>query len=94
MPLRNSRLPLPRSKRSASSCNIDNELELSRVAEALRKATEAAGFYYRGKKIHVTISLGLTLARPDDTLSSLLSRADNALYEAKNHGRNQFALAA
>ena len=75
-------------------CRVDNELELSRIAEALRKATEAAGFYYRGDRIHVTISLGLTLARPDDTLSTLLSRADNALYEAKNHGRNQFALAA
>lgn len=75
-------------------CHVDNELELSRIAEALRKATEAAGFYYRGEKIHVTISLGLTLVRPDDTLSTLLSRADNALYEAKNQGRNQFALAA
>lgn len=75
-------------------CPVDHELELSRIAEALRKAAEAASFYYRGKKIHVTISLGLTLARPEDTLSSLLSRADNALYEAKNHGRNQFSLAA
>jgi|AntAceMinimDraft_1070359.scaffolds.fasta_scaffold55002_2 diguanylate cyclase (GGDEF)-like protein len=75
-------------------CHVDNVLELSRIAEALRKATEAAGFYYRGKKIHVTISLGLTLARPDDTLSTLLSRADNALYDAKNKGRNRFELAA
>ena len=75
-------------------CNIDNELGLSRIAESLRRATEATRLLYRGKAIHVTISLGLTLARPDDTLSSLLSRADNALYEAKNHGRNRFALAA
>lgn len=75
-------------------CNIDNELALSRIAEALRRATEAAGFYYRGEKIQVTISLGLTIARPDDTLSTLLSRADHALYDAKNQGRNQFALAA
>jgi diguanylate cyclase (GGDEF)-like protein len=75
-------------------CHVDNVLELSRIAEALRKATDAAGFYYRGEKIHVTISLGLTLARPDDTLSTLLSRADNALYDAKNQGRNRFELAA
>jgi diguanylate cyclase (GGDEF)-like protein len=60
----------------------------------LRKATEATSFSYRGEHIHVTISLGLTLSRPGDTLSTLLSRADHALYDAKNHGRNRFALAA
>ncbi len=75
-------------------CDVDSELDLSRIAEALRKATEAAGFYYRGEKIHVTISLGLTLAQPGDTLSTLLSRADHALYDAKRHGRNRFMLAA
>ena len=62
--------------------------------EALRKATESTRYSYRGEQIHVTISLGLTLARPTDTLSSLLSRADRALYDAKNHGRNQVARAA
>tara|TARA_R110000772_G_scaffold93828_2_gene191511 strand:- start:178 stop:906 length:729 start_codon:yes stop_codon:yes gene_type:complete len=75
-------------------CDVASTDELSRIAESLRRATEATRLLYRGKAIHVTISLGLTLARPDDTLSSLLSRADNALYEAKNHGRNRFALAA
>jgi diguanylate cyclase (GGDEF)-like protein len=75
-------------------CHVDNVSELSRIAEALRKATDAAGFYFLGAKIHVTISLGLTLARPDDTLSTLLSRADNALNDAKNQGRNRFELAA
>tara|TARA_R110002051_G_scaffold206321_2_gene272018 strand:- start:66 stop:806 length:741 start_codon:yes stop_codon:yes gene_type:complete len=74
--------------------DVANELDLSRIAESLRKATEATSFSYRGEHIHVTISLGLTLSRPGDTLSTLLSRADRALYDAKNHGRNRFALAA
>lgn len=75
-------------------CDVDSQQGLSRIAEALRRATEASGFFYNGEKIRITISLGLTLARPGDTLSTLLSRADHALYEAKRHGRNRFELAA
>ncbi len=37
----------------------------------------------------VTISIGLTDFRPDDTLETLLFRADTALYEAKRAGRNR-----
>lgn len=36
----------------------------------------------------VTISVGVTAARPDDSLDALLSRADDALYSAKRSGRN------
>ncbi len=38
--------------------------------------------------IGVTISVGAALARPDDTVESLVKRADERLYEAKNRGRN------
>jgi diguanylate cyclase len=37
----------------------------------------------------ITASFGTALARPDDTLDSLLVRADDALYRAKHNGRNQ-----
>jgi diguanylate cyclase (GGDEF)-like protein len=36
----------------------------------------------------VTISLGWCVAEPDENLSSQLSRADHALYDAKARGRN------
>ena len=75
-------------------CEVDDHADLGRIAEALRKGAEATSFYYHGKIIQVTISLGLALARPGDTLSTLLSRADTALYDAKHRGRNQFAMAA
>jgi diguanylate cyclase (GGDEF)-like protein len=67
---------------------------LAQLANAVCKSAEATSFYYRGERISVTISLGLALAAPGDTLSTLLSRADKALYDAKRHGRNRFALAA
>jgi diguanylate cyclase (GGDEF)-like protein len=38
---------------------------------------------------HITISIGSTLAHPDDTLESFIKRADEAVYEAKETGRNK-----
>jgi diguanylate cyclase (GGDEF)-like protein len=38
---------------------------------------------------NVTISIGVTRVRPVDTPPALLGRADEALYYAKNNGRNQ-----
>ena len=37
----------------------------------------------------ITASFGVALAAPDDNLESLLTRADDALYQAKRGGRNQ-----
>jgi diguanylate cyclase len=37
----------------------------------------------------ISASFGYALAKPGDTLESLLTRADDALYQAKHNGRNQ-----
>jgi len=42
-----------------------------------------------GRSLPVTISLGVTCALPDDTVSTMLNRADQALYEAKGAGRDR-----
>ena len=41
----------------------------------------------------VTLSIGVATGEPGDTLESLRHRADEALYEAKDGGRNRVALA-
>jgi two-component system, cell cycle response regulator len=46
------------------------------------------------QRIPITVSVGVAQLEPGDTLQSLLSRADTALYEAKNGGRNQVRVAA
>ena len=38
---------------------------------------------------HITISIGLSMIQPGDTPASLLKRIDDALYEAKENGRNK-----
>jgi diguanylate cyclase (GGDEF)-like protein len=45
-----------------------------------------------GESIKITASFGVTEALPKDTHSEITSRADKALYEAKQSGRNRFVL--
>lgn len=56
-----------------------------RLAERLRKEVENLSV----DDIRLTISLGATIRRKDDTLAALVERADKALYAAKQGGRNQ-----
>lgn len=41
----------------------------------------------------VTVSAGIAMLKTDDTVDSLIQRADTALYKAKETGRNKVALA-
>ncbi|MDO8846180.1 GGDEF domain-containing protein [Methylicorpusculum sp.] len=40
----------------------------------------------------ITVSIGIASLKPDDTVESLITRADEALYKAKDNGRNQVVL--
>jgi diguanylate cyclase (GGDEF)-like protein len=58
----------------------------ARLAEKLRSIMAAT---HLGPKEAVTASFGVAEMRPDDTVETLLQRADAALYRAKQSGRNQ-----
>ena len=58
------------------------------VAEKIRKDVEDVSFTVKGRDIDVTISIGGSEMRPDDTLKTVIERADAALYLAKRSGRN------
>ena len=62
------------------------EQDAYRVAERLRKAINRDMFHPVGR---LTVSSGATSRRANDTLESLIARADKALYEAKANGRDQ-----
>ena len=59
------------------------------LAEKIRAQTEQSRYPFAGVNLQVTTSLGLTAMRADDSLDSLLGRADKALYRAKESGRNR-----
>ena len=71
--------------------------ELTAAAERLREAVAALSIHAEdGQPIPVTASLGCALAVPGgalDMADDLLQSADEALYEAKNGGRNRVVLA-
>jgi diguanylate cyclase (GGDEF)-like protein len=65
-----------------------------KTAEKLRREVERSEFHYRGRKVPVTISLGVTQVKSDDENSTtLLDRADQALLKAKRSGRNKVVIA-
>ena len=61
------------------------------VAESLRLAIEQAKTRVDDKtEIKYTLSIGVaTLAGEDDSLDAMMQRADAALYQAKQNGRNR-----
>jgi two-component system cell cycle response regulator len=60
------------------------------AAERLRRRIVAAPYAISAEtSLAVTISVGVAAARPDDTALTLLKRADQALYRAKQAGRNR-----
>lgn len=55
--------------------------------ERLRKRIESKSFKYNGEDLHITVSIGVS-SDTSSTCSDMLDKADKALYEAKNSGRN------
>jgi diguanylate cyclase (GGDEF)-like protein len=66
------------------------------VAERIRKAVEDIQFIYRGRRVPVSVSLGVAATSTADVtrpLSEFIRDADQALYAAKGAGRNRVMLA-
>ena len=67
--------------------DLDTTLDM---AERLRESIEQQTFQFDDVNIQFTISLGVAVIDSDSSsLDQLVQKADNALYKAKNIGRNQ-----
>ena len=60
-----------------------------KAAEKLRKSIESSPFNFYGKPVNVTMSFGVAQIKTNEDIDKLFSRADKALYRAKQNGRNQ-----
>jgi diguanylate cyclase (GGDEF)-like protein len=70
--------------------NIQCALEM---AERLRKLCAEQEIYFNNKLLHTTVSIGLSRTLNNDrTFQDVLTRADEALYQAKKKGRNRIQL--
>lgn len=58
-------------------------------AEKVRKHVEKARFMYRGKRIEVSVSAGVSERQNHVSLQATVNSADEYLYKAKQEGRNR-----
>lgn len=77
-------------------CPGQNAYNASEMAETVRSKLSSVPFINRatGEKIPpVTASFGVCSRQGDESLAHLIERADKALYQAKDNGRNQVQVA-
>ncbi len=61
--------------------------EAAQIAESIRRRA-AEPIQHSGQTIYATLSIGATLAVPGESVTTTTSRADTAMYKAKQAGRN------
>ncbi|MCU0690379.1 MAG: diguanylate cyclase [Polyangiaceae bacterium] len=73
--------------------NVDHD-GLVQAGARLRALVEQAVVPYQQHELRTTVSIGAAQARPGELVSSLLRRADAAMYASKRGGKNQVSMAS
>lgn len=71
--------------------NIEDN-DLKNLGNRLRTLVANSYTKYNGKMLQITISVGATLVSENDTMESLIKRADKLLYKSKAAGRNYLTI--
>lgn len=71
---------------------VNQANELQPLAERVRQALLAEPMRCGAELISITASVGATIKRSEETSEDALSRADQAMYRAKQNGRNRIEL--
>jgi diguanylate cyclase (GGDEF)-like protein/PAS domain S-box-containing protein len=69
-----------------------NEEQLKNVANKLKLFVDRSVIVLNETIVHVTVSIGATIARTLDTQETLIKRADKLMYESKRKGKNIITL--
>jgi diguanylate cyclase (GGDEF)-like protein len=69
------------------------EVQAERIGDRFRREMAETRFTCNGESFAVTLSIGVARFRDGDTQDSWIERADRALYQAKDAGRNRVIIA-
>ncbi|MEX0738858.1 MAG: diguanylate cyclase [Pseudohongiella sp.] len=72
------------------NCTVEDAMQR---AETIRNAVKAQVVAFGKARIQITLSLGVTTYHPGESLDPFIARADAALYQAKDDGRDRTVLA-
>ena len=66
-----------------------NSADAMVVAEKLRAKIEGSPFNFKKERVPITMSFGVSEFHALESPDAVFDRADKALYQAKNEGRNR-----
>ncbi|MBN2467078.1 MAG: diguanylate cyclase [Deltaproteobacteria bacterium] len=69
-----------------------NQEKLHSLAERVRSLVEHSSLHSGSRAVGVTVSIGATLANADDSMATLVKRADRLMYQSKAAGKNRVSL--
>jgi len=68
---------------------LSKESDAAIIAEKFRALVENTVITHNGKSLSISASVGITMARKDDTIESIIKRADLLMYQSKQNGKNR-----
>lgn len=71
-----------------SLVEIDKQ-QLEKTGQRLAKLIDASAMTINGEYVPITASIGATIVKPDDTIDSIIKRADMLMYKSKLSGKNR-----
>jgi diguanylate cyclase (GGDEF)-like protein/PAS domain S-box-containing protein len=66
--------------------------QLHVISNRMRSMVDRMSVFTGDSILKVTLSIGATLAKPEDTIDSIIRRADKLMYISKNNGKNKVTL--
>ncbi len=73
--------------------SIDRSYEASIIAERIRYLVEnTVVTTAKNEQLAVTVSVGAAISKKQDTMDTLIKRADELMYKSKNDGRNRVSV--
>lgn len=71
--------------------NVD-ATDLGLIADRIRTLVATSYIIHENQPLNVTISIGATMVEANDTIDSIIKRADTLLYKSKQSGRNRVTM--